>query len=65
MYMYMHLLYKNKRAKFQTKCYIQIYYVVWFSSFLKAIYNFEGSSSFELKLSVGDTVQILEECSGQ
>ncbi|XP_022091656.1 dedicator of cytokinesis protein 1-like isoform X3 [Acanthaster planci] len=29
-----------------------------------AIYNFEGSNSFELRLSVGDTVQILEECSG-
>ncbi|XP_033633193.1 dedicator of cytokinesis protein 1-like isoform X1 [Asterias rubens] len=29
-----------------------------------AIYNFEGINSFELKLSVGDTVQILEECSG-
>ncbi len=34
-------------------------------SFLTAIYNFEGSNSFELKLSVGDTVQILEECSGK
>ena len=33
--------------------------------FLAAIYNFEGINSFELKLSVGDTVQILEECSGK